>query len=46
MNDDNPIVRLTAQHYLWKDVLGFAVHPNIPTRAKDLKVADVATGNG
>lgn len=38
--------RLTAQHYLWKDLLGFLVHPNIPTGADDLKVADVATGNG
>ncbi|KAI1370592.1 hypothetical protein F4677DRAFT_465078 [Hypoxylon crocopeplum] len=38
--------RLTAQHYLWKDLLGFLVHPDISTRASDLKLADVATGNG
>ncbi len=42
----NIIFRLTAQHYLWKDLLGFLVHPDIPTRATDLKVADVATANG
>ncbi|KAK8078439.1 hypothetical protein PG996_004609 [Apiospora saccharicola] len=38
--------RLTAQHYLWKDLLGFLLHPDIPISATDLKVADVATGNG
>ncbi|KAI1099133.1 hypothetical protein F4804DRAFT_93715 [Jackrogersella minutella] len=46
MRDCNANSRLTAQHYLWKDLLGFLVHPDIPTRADDLKVADVATGNG
>lgn len=38
--------RLTAQHYLWKDLLGFLVHPDIPTQASGLRVADIATGNG
>lgn len=38
--------RLTAQHYLWKDLLGFILHPDIPVSATDLKVADLATGNG
>ncbi|KAI1126287.1 hypothetical protein F5Y10DRAFT_293938 [Nemania abortiva] len=46
MRDCNANSRLTAQHYLWKDLLGFLVHPDIPTRCADLKVADVATGNG
>ncbi|RYP41314.1 hypothetical protein DL769_011580 [Monosporascus sp. CRB-8-3] len=46
MRDCNANSRLTAQHYLWKDLLGFLVHPDIPTRAADLKIADVATGNG
>ncbi|KAI1429591.1 hypothetical protein F5Y12DRAFT_413037 [Xylaria sp. FL1777] len=46
MRDCNASVRLTAQHYLWKDLLGYLVHPDIPTRSQDLKVADVATGNG
>ena len=34
------------QHYLWKELLGFLVHPDIDTWAADLRVADVATGNG
>ncbi|KAJ8108897.1 hypothetical protein ONZ43_g6286 [Nemania bipapillata] len=46
MRDCNASARLTAQHYLWKDLLGYLVHPDIPTRSADLKVADVATGNG
>ncbi|KAI1734284.1 hypothetical protein F4680DRAFT_471292 [Xylaria scruposa] len=46
MRDCNASARLTAQHYLWKDLLGYLIHPDVPTRAADLKVADVATGNG
>ncbi|KAH9908174.1 hypothetical protein F4778DRAFT_798173 [Xylariomycetidae sp. FL2044] len=46
LRDCNANSRLTAQHYLWKDLLGFLVHPDIPVRATDLKIADVATGNG
>ncbi|KAJ5094156.1 hypothetical protein N7456_010017 [Penicillium angulare] len=46
MRDCNANSRLTAQHYLWKELLGFLVHPDIDTRAADLRVADVATGNG
>ncbi|KAI1368600.1 hypothetical protein F5Y08DRAFT_247748 [Xylaria arbuscula] len=46
MRDCNASARLTAQHYLWKDLLGYLLHPDIPTRFADLKVADVATGNG
>ncbi|KAK8028750.1 hypothetical protein PG991_005806 [Apiospora marii] len=41
-----PSYVLTAQHYLWKDLLGFLLHPDIPASATNLKVADVATGNG
>lgn len=44
--DCNANSRLTAQHYLWKDTLGYLAHPSIPALATDLKVADVATGNG
>ncbi|KAH8754188.1 hypothetical protein F5883DRAFT_431851, partial [Diaporthe sp. PMI_573] len=46
MRDCNANTRLTAPHYLWKDILGFLIHPDISTRAHDLKTADVATGNG
>ncbi|KAI1487269.1 hypothetical protein F5X96DRAFT_650927 [Biscogniauxia mediterranea] len=46
MRDCNASSRLTAQHYLWKDLLGYLIHPDIPTRSADLRIADVATGNG
>ncbi|KAK8025417.1 hypothetical protein PG990_003240 [Apiospora arundinis] len=46
MRDCDASSRLTAQHYLWKDLLGFLLHPDIPTNVNNLKVADVATGNG
>ncbi|KAI0191588.1 hypothetical protein F4808DRAFT_443915 [Astrocystis sublimbata] len=46
MRDCDASSRLTAQHYLWKNLLGFLLHPDVPTARGDLKVADVATGNG
>ncbi|KAI0528428.1 hypothetical protein GGR58DRAFT_320518 [Xylaria digitata] len=46
MRDCDASSRLTAQHYLWKNLLGYLIHPDIPTRGDDLKIADVATGNG
>ncbi|KAI8944590.1 hypothetical protein F4801DRAFT_599518 [Xylaria longipes] len=46
MRDCDASSRLTAQHYLWKDLFGYLVHPDISTRGGGLKVADVATGNG
>ncbi|CAI6101421.1 unnamed protein product [Clonostachys chloroleuca] len=46
MRDCNANSRLTAQHYLWKELLGFLTHPDIPVGDANLKVADVATGNG
>ncbi|OCL03346.1 S-adenosyl-L-methionine-dependent methyltransferase [Glonium stellatum] len=38
--------RLNYQFYLWKDTLGFNLHPNIPTPKPDARIADVATGTG
>ncbi|KAI1435810.1 hypothetical protein GGR50DRAFT_702352 [Xylaria sp. CBS 124048] len=46
MRDSRASVRLTAQHLLWKDQLGFLLHPDIPTKGVDLKIADIGTGNG
>ncbi|KAL2021312.1 hypothetical protein VTK56DRAFT_7283 [Thermocarpiscus australiensis] len=46
LRDCNANSRLTAQHYLWRDLLGFLVHPDIPIKGGEIKVADVATGNG
>lgn len=38
--------RLNYQFYLWKDTLGFNLHPSIPTPKPDARIADVATGTG
>ncbi|KAK3305629.1 uncharacterized protein B0T15DRAFT_397103 [Chaetomium strumarium] len=46
LRNSNANTRLTAQHYLWRQLLGFLVHPDIPIKGGDVKVADVATGNG
>ena len=42
---NNP--RLNLQHYLWKDVVGFNIHPDIPVHdRKGFSVADVGAGTG
>ncbi|KAH8164582.1 hypothetical protein CIB48_g3668 [Xylaria polymorpha] len=46
MRDCGASTRLTAQYYLWKSLLGFLLHPDIPISRDGLKIADVATGNG
>ena len=39
--------RLNLQHYLFKDLLGYNIHPDITVRNdKDFKIADVGTGTG
>jgi hypothetical protein len=38
--------RLNLQHYIWKDMFGYSLHPTIPRDQKSLKVADVGTGTG
>lgn len=35
--------RLNLSHFLWKHILGYTVHPNIPTSGFR-RIADVATG--
>ena len=41
------LVRLTLQHYLIKDVLGFNLHPIIAeSLSSTARIADIATGNG
>ncbi len=38
---------MNLQHYLWKDVIGYNLHPAIPVRNDpDLRIADVGTGTG
>ncbi|CZT23716.1 uncharacterized protein RCC_09430 [Ramularia collo-cygni] len=38
--------RINLQHYLWREIFGYLIHPSIPTGAPDLKIADVGTGTG
>ncbi|KAL2042758.1 hypothetical protein N7G274_004517 [Stereocaulon virgatum] len=39
--------RLNLMHYLWKDVLGYSIHPDIPVQdSEDFRIADVGTGTG
>ncbi|KAI1421943.1 hypothetical protein F5Y12DRAFT_764947 [Xylaria sp. FL1777] len=38
--------RLNLQHYLWKDIFSYNIHPKILERRCLLKVADVGTGTG
>ena len=41
----NEISRLNAQHLLWKEQLGYVIHPRIPIR-ENLTVADIGAGTG
>lgn len=38
--------RLALQHYLWKDILGFNLHPRVPKPSTNSCIADIATGTG
>ena len=39
--------RLNLQHYLWKDQIGYLLHPSIPlSEIENPKIADVGTGTG
>ncbi|TVY42903.1 N-methyltransferase [Lachnellula subtilissima] len=39
-------IRLNLQHYLWKDGLGYLIHPSIPLPRPDSRIADLGTGTG
>ena len=39
------VCRLNAQHLLWKEQLGYVIHPQIPIR-ENLTVADIGAGTG
>ena len=39
------VYRLNAQHLLWKEQLGYVIHPQIPIR-ENLMVADIGAGTG
>ncbi|MCJ1432519.1 hypothetical protein MMC27_001876 [Xylographa pallens] len=38
--------RLNLQYFLWKNLLQFNLHPDIPQPAPSARIADVATGTG
>ena len=38
--------RLNLQYYLWRETLGFSIHPSIPKLPQSAVIADVATGTG
>ncbi|KAL1986118.1 hypothetical protein VTN96DRAFT_7015 [Rasamsonia emersonii] len=38
--------RLNLQTYLWRDSLGYIIHPSVPPLKADARVADVGTGTG
>ena len=38
--------RLNLQYFLWKEALGFDIHPSIRIVGGSIRVADVATGTG
>ena len=40
------VLRLNLQHFLWRESLGYLLHPDIMIPGKGLKVADVGTGTG
>jgi len=41
-----PSARLNLQFYLWREALGYNLHPAITIKTEGWKVADVATGTG
>lgn len=40
------ITSINLQHYLWSELFGYLIHPDIPTRDPHLRIADVGTGTG
>ena len=37
-------VRLNLQSFLWKEALGFDIHPSIPVPKNDCRIADIGSG--
>ena len=44
--NNSRIIRLNLQHYLWKDEVGYLLHPSISLDVEDLSVADIGVGTG
>jgi len=39
-------LRQNLQHYLWKDEVGYLLHPSIPIDGENIRVADIGIGTG
>ncbi|KAF7924261.1 uncharacterized protein EAE98_007312 [Botrytis deweyae] len=48
VRDMHASIRLNLQHYLWKDGLGYLLHPSIPLPPPETnyRIADLGTGTG
>lgn len=44
--NEHDLLRLNLQHFLWRESLGYLLHPDIVIPEKGLKIADVGTGTG
>lgn len=38
--------RLNLQHYIWKENIGYLIHPSVDVSNPNLSIADVGTGTG
>ncbi|PHH61417.1 hypothetical protein CDD81_388 [Ophiocordyceps australis] len=38
------VTRLILQHFLWKKMYGYVIHPRIPVENPHLRIADIGTG--
>jgi hypothetical protein len=38
--------RLNLQHYIWKESMGYILHPSIKLPSPGIAIADVGTGTG
>jgi hypothetical protein len=38
--------RLNLQHYIWKEAMGYMLHPSIKIPSSNVLIADVGTGTG
>jgi SAM-dependent methyltransferase len=39
-------IRLNFQHYIWKESLGYLLHPSIKLSSPTISIADIGTGTG
>lgn len=44
--DITATTRLNLQHYIWKENIGYLIHPSVDFSSPTLTIADVGTGTG